>query len=47
MEQSSTAKMVLSWKLNGAFSFRPKPVLGCVQEQVDMVGSVTCMTWFM
>lgn len=45
IEQSSKAKTVSSWKLNGAFQSRLKPLLCCVQEQVDMEGSVIYKTW--
>lgn len=46
MEQSTRAKTVLSSKVNGAFQSKPKPLLGKVQEHVDMVGSEMCMIWF-
>ena len=45
IEQSTRAKMVLSAKVNGASQLRPKPLLGTVQEHVDMVGSEMYMTW--
>lgn len=44
IEQSTRAKMVLSSNVNGASPSKPKPLLGRVQEQVDMVGSEMCMS---
>lgn len=47
VEQSSKAKMLSSWKEKGASQSRPKPLLGWVQEHVDMEGSEMYMTWLM